>query len=317
MAQFTNAKADQILSFPVAKPLISFKIPDSWEMSDKDGTLFVTSPDGGEVIVEVMTLDALSEDDAASVKEAKSTFEQDFKNLKFTEADPVKNKGLTITMVGGEGEDESGEAHLNMLLIKHPEAAHQVLFSIVAAKEAAEKHGAACGAMLESIQSASAAKPMDKTTADADTQIYAYPNEATPSFTMNVPADWTLEADEKGAWIASADKKFTLNVIPIDIEHIREGMENITEQVSSKYDKVVWNEDKEPQTNIDEATGTTFISSEGVAKGGGYEHKLGVYQFAKRGAAKFFVLSAWSPLELATGPNGEAALKMLMSVKLD
>jgi hypothetical protein len=57
-------------------------------------------------------------------------------------------------------------------------------------------------------------------------------------------------------------------------------------------DSVVWNDGKEPKVHIDEAIGNTLIPSEGVAKGGGYDHKPGVYQFAKTGSKKFFVLSA-------------------------
>ena len=310
------AQADQTLNYPEKNPLVSFSVPDDWKPKVSNGSLFVVSPDGGEVIVEVMVMEASIKDDAAAVKEAKGTGEQDFKNLKFTKSDPMENNGLTATLLGGEGKDKSGEAHINMVLIKHPQAANQILFSLIASKDSAAKHGAACGAVMGSIHAVGGDKPKAKALAAGEPVTYAYPSKAKPSFTMEVPADWALEADEKGGYITSADKKFTLNIIPIDIEHIDAAMEDITKKLSAKYDEVVWNEGGDPKVHIDEATGNTLISSEGVGKGGGYDHKLGVYQFAKKGADKFFILSAWSPLKLADGPNGEAAKKKLMSVKL-
>jgi hypothetical protein len=297
--------AEQTLSYPEENPLISFTAPDDWKAQVKNGSLFVLSPDGGEVIVEVMAMEAGIDDDAAAVKEAKSTVSADFKKLAFEKSDPAESNGLIVTLLGGSGEDKTGEAHINMALIKHPEAEHQILFSLIASKDSAGTHGPACGAMMNSISAAA-----------AETQTYSYPDKDTPALTMDVPAGWEIDADAKGGYFVSPDKKFTLNVIPIDMEHIDAGLVNITKQVSAKYDEVVWNEGGEPKVNIDESSGATLISSEGVAKGGGIEHKLGVYQFAKKGAEKFFILSAWSPLELADGPNGDAALKMLTSVKL-
>ena len=45
------------------------------------------------------------------------------------------------------------------------------------------------------------------------------------------------------------------------------------------------------------------------------DHKLGVYQFAKKGAEKFFILSVWAPMAEAEA-NGETVLKMLTSIEL-
>ncbi len=114
------AQADQTLNYPEKNPLVLFKVPDDWKPKISNGSLFVVSPDRGEVIVEVMALESSIKDDAAAVKEAKGTVEQDFKNRKFTKADPVENNGLTATLLGGEGEDKSGEAHINIVLLKHP-----------------------------------------------------------------------------------------------------------------------------------------------------------------------------------------------------
>jgi hypothetical protein len=146
------AKADQTLEFPKKNPLVKFIAPDDWKTQEKNGSLFVVSPDGGDVIVEVMMMDAAIDDDAAALKEAKGTVDQDFKNLKLTKTDPTKANGLTVTLYGGEGEDKNGVAHINMVLLKHPDATHQILFSLIASKENASKHGAACGAMFNSLQ---------------------------------------------------------------------------------------------------------------------------------------------------------------------
>jgi hypothetical protein len=45
------------------------------------------------------------------------------------------------------------------------------------------------------------------------------------------------------------------------------------------------------------------------------DHKLGVYQLAKKGAEKFFILSVWAPMAEAEA-NGETVLKMLTSIEL-
>lgn len=311
-------QADHTLSYPKKGPFITFTTPDDWKAETKGDSLFVLSPDGGDVIIEVMTMESAIDDDVGAIKEAKSTVDQDFKDLTLDHSEPTAANGLQVIMYGGSGSDKHGEVHINMLILKHPEAAHPILFSVIADKASAATHGAAMGAMLGTIKAAGggANKPMAKESAGGDVQKYSFPDKANSLFDMDVPADWELEADAKGGYVTSADKKFTLNIIPIDVEHIGEAMEDITKQISAKYEEVVWNEGKEPQVHIDDATGNTVISSEGVAKGGGYDHKLGVYQFAKKGSDKFFILSAWSPLKLATGPNGEEALKMLMSVKL-
>jgi hypothetical protein len=311
------AQADQSLSYPKKGPLVSFTAPDDWEAEMKDTSLFVLSPDGGDVIIEVMTMEADVDDQKGALEEAKSTVDQDFKELTLDHLGTTEAKGLTLSMYSGNGTDKHGEALINMLILKHPSAKHPILFSIITSMESASKYAAATTALMDTIKAtdSDAAKPMAGESTGA-VQKYSFPDKDNATFEMDVPADWTLEADAKGAWISSTDKKFTMNVIPIDVEHIEDGMTNITQQVSSKYDEVVWNEGGEPKVHIDEATGNTLISSEGVGKGGGYDHKLGVYQFAKKGSEKFFILSAWSPLKLADGPNGEAALKMLMSVKL-
>jgi hypothetical protein len=65
---------------------------------------------------------------------------------------------------------------------------------------------------------------------------------------------------------------------------------------------------------MDDDTCNTLISSEGMAKGGGMDHKVGVYQFAKKDTEKFFILSVRAPMTEAEA-NGEAVLKMLPSIE--
>jgi hypothetical protein len=462
------AQAEQSHVYPKKNPLVTFTVPDDWKAEVKHDSLFVVSPDGGDVIVEVSMMEAAIDDDAAAVKEARSTVDQDFKKLNLTKSDPAKANGLVVTLLGGEGIDDSGPAHINMALIKHPEAETQVLFSLIASKDKAAKHGAACGAMLNSISAAAPGKamggktkapaasahaysypegkplidltipadwqakfksgalftnpkddssyfisitPMKTSSADpaaavkeakdqteelfknvkyqetqktegggveillinakgedqegkaninlwivgqegqdtlllvkcissqeafekhgeaglelirsikahgkgGSVQTYSYPDKKKPSFVMELPSDWNLEADANGAFVVSADKLFTLNIIPIDVEHINEAMVSIMKKVSAKYESVVWNDGGDPKVNIDEATGNTLVANEGVGKGKGVEHKLSVYQFAKKGSDKFFVISAWAPMKEAD-TNGEAALKMLSSIKLN
>ncbi len=152
------AKADQAFGYPVKNPLISFSVPDGWEAKAKNASLFVISPDGGDVIVEVMMMEAATDDDDAAVKEAKDTM-QDFKNLKLEKSDLSEAKGLVIRQIGGEGEDSSGSARINMTLIKHPDSDHQILFSVISSKETATKYGAAVDGMLNSINAVEKPQP--------------------------------------------------------------------------------------------------------------------------------------------------------------
>ena len=131
---------------------------------------------------------------------------------------------------------------------------------------------------------------------------------------MDVPADWTIDADDKGAFVSSADKKFTATIIAIDMEHIMDATNSIGKDVTARYQSVNWNEGGKPATKVDEATGMTLTSNEGVGVGkDGSTHKLGLFQFAKKGSDKFYVVTTWAP-ENAVADNAEGILMMLSSI---
>ncbi len=145
-----------------------------------------------------------------------------------------------------------------------------------------------------------------------DVQTYAYPDADDPQFTMEVPGDWTLESDAKGAWIVSADKKFTTSVVVVPAGDVEDAVESIKKQSGSRFESIEWNEGV-GKTN--KSTGVTFRSVDGSAEDKGVQHKVGVYVFSKDGANKAFILSTWTP-EAALANNAEGILKMLGSAKL-
>ena len=146
------AQAEQTISFPPKQPLVTFQAPDDWKAEMKNGSMFVVSPDGGDVIVEVMTMEAGMKDQAPALKEAKGVVDGDFKKLVLSPLDPTDSNVINVTLYGGGGEDDSGPAMINRAILKHPEAKHPVLFCLIAAKAKAAEHGAACGAMMNSIK---------------------------------------------------------------------------------------------------------------------------------------------------------------------
>ncbi len=146
-----------------------------------------------------------------------------------------------------------------------------------------------------------------------DTQTYAYPSADEPQFTMELPADWAVESDEKGAWIVAADKKFTTSVVVVDPDDVEDAVESIKDQNGRRFESIEWSETMAPQTNP--ATGVTFRSVDGAAEDKGVKHKLGIGVFSKNGAEKSFILTTWAP-EAELAGNAGAMLQMLGSAKL-
>ena len=60
--------------------------------------MFVVSPDGGNVIVEVMTMEAGMKDQAPALKEAKGVVDGDFKKLVLSPLDPTDSNVLNVTL---------------------------------------------------------------------------------------------------------------------------------------------------------------------------------------------------------------------------
>jgi hypothetical protein len=137
-------------------------------------------------------------------------------------------------------------------------------------------------------------------------QTYAYPSEAAPDFTMDVPSDWVIESDEKGAWIVSADKQFTTSVVVVDAGDIEDAVNSIQDQVGKRYTEVEW---AETVKRTHPTMGVTFESCDGLAKDKGVNFKVGVHVFSKDGADKAYILNTWTP-EAALMNNLDGALGM-------
>lgn len=322
-----SAQADQTLSYPKKQPLVQFTLPDDWTPEVKSGSLFVLSPDGGDVIVEVSMLEAGVDEDEDAAKEAKATVEEDFKNLTLTPSDPVKSKGLEITLLGGEGEDNTGPAHINMALLKNPAAKKQILFSIIASKENASKHGAACGAMLESLSAAGTAKTKEKEkekpepkpapAAAAKTQNFSYPDKAHPDFSLDFPADWKMKSTDEGSYVESPDKLVAMNVILVDSADTSDAEEDLKKKVGDRFKEIVWNDGKEPEVNKDEALGLTATFHNAVASDGEGTEKYSVnlVSYVRKKGDKTLILLCQNPLR-ALDKHGDAMEAVLKSIKV-
>jgi hypothetical protein len=301
------SKADQSIIFPGEDPLIGMVFPEEWELNSNEGILYAHPKDDAAYFMSLSTLEGTSEDPEAAMLEAKTQIAESFENLEFTEPQIIEAGGLDVMLVNAKGQDQDGVANINLWLIARKGIEMVVMLKCVSTQEAFEQYGELGAEVINTI-----------TAYEGDVNLisYSYPDEANPLFTFHYPEGWGLAADEAGAHLQAPDKLFTLNVVPIDVEHVADGMTNITEQISAKYDSVVWNEGGEPEVQIDEASGNTLIMSNGVGTGGGIEHKLGVFQYAKQGAGKFFVLSTWAPMDELEA-NFEAAQAILNSIKLN
>jgi hypothetical protein len=148
--------------------------------------------------------------------------------------------------------------------------------------------------LAEFVDPASAAQsssaPVDAPSAGM--QTYAYPSEDAPNFTMDVPADWAIESDDKGAWIVSADKQFTTSVVVVDTGDIEDAVNSIKGQIGKRYSEVEWT-DLMKQTSPN--TGVTFESYDGLAQDKGVKFKVGVHVFSKDGSDKAYILNTWAP----------------------
>lgn len=144
--------ADKAVDFPKAAPLLTFNLPDTWEVDYDDGGLLATpTKDDESVIVEVSELEATLDSFDAAVKEAKETI-SDFKNVKYDEMQKGEKDGLGIAILNAEGEDEDGKAFLNLVLLSKPGAKNFILLSCISSKAGSDKHGAAISAVIGSLK---------------------------------------------------------------------------------------------------------------------------------------------------------------------
>lgn len=309
LAGATPVQAGQSFEYPEKNPLVSFTAPDDWKGQVKNGSLFVVSPDGGDVIVEVMTMEATKDDDAAALKEAKGTVEEDFKKLNLTKADPVEAKGLTIGLLGGDGEDDTGPAHINMALLKHPASEHQILFSIIASKDNAAKHGAACAAMLESLSAAGKAA--------AAAQTFSYPDKDKPDFTIDFPAAWNMKTTDEGAYVESDDKLVAMNVILVSKTDVADAEETLKKKVGERFKEIEWNGGKDPEVNKDDALGltATFHNAQASDGEGTEKYSVNLVSYVRKSGDKSLILLCQNPLR-ALEKHADAMEAVIKSVKV-
>ncbi len=309
------SRADQTIGYPVENPLITFNAPDDWKVKAKNDSVFVVSPDGGDVIVEVMAMEAAADDDAAAVKEAKSTVDEDFKNLKLTKSDPVEANGLVVSLLGGEGEDSSGPAHINMALIKHPEAARQILFSLIASKENASKYGAACGAMLGSISAVASGESGSHGNSAA--QTFSYPDKAKPDFAVDFPADWKMKSTDEGVYVESPDKLVAMNVIMVDKTELLDAEETLKKKVGERFKEILWNGGKDPEVNKDAALGltATFQNAQASDGEGTEKYSVNLVSYERKSGDKALILLCQNPLR-ALDKHADAMEAVIKSIKV-
>ena len=315
LAMAPLSQAAQTLGFPKADPLISFDVPTDWKVKWQNDSVFVVSPDGGDVIVEVMPMEAAIDDEAAAIAEAKSTVDQDFKNLTLEKSGTTETNGILASLLGGKGEDKSGEAHINMVLIKHPRSPKQILFSLIASKEAASKYGAACGAMMNSIAAASSGEPASKESASA--QTFSYPTAAKPDFAIDFPAGWKMKETEEGTYVESPDRLVAINVILVDAAEVSNAEEALKKQVGERFKEILWNQGKDPEVNKDDALGLTATFQNAVASDGEGTEKYSVnlLSYVRKSGDKSLIFLCQNPLR-ALDKHAETMEGIVKSIKV-
>lgn len=144
--------ADKSVDYPKDAPLLTFSLPDTWQVDfDDDGLLATPTKDDDSVIVEITDLEATVDSLDAAVKEAKETMSE-FKNMKYDEMEKGQKDGLGIVILNAQGEDEHGKAFINLVLLAKPGAKNFILLSCISSKEGSDKHGAAIGALIGSLK---------------------------------------------------------------------------------------------------------------------------------------------------------------------
>lgn len=144
--------ADKAVDYPKDAPLLTFSLPDSWQVDfDDNGLMATPTKDDDSVIVEITDLEATVDSLDAAVKEAKETMSE-FKNMKYDEMEKGQKDGLGIAILNAEGEDEHGKAFINLVLLAKPGAKNFILLSCIASKEGSDKHGAVIGALIGSLK---------------------------------------------------------------------------------------------------------------------------------------------------------------------
>ena len=307
--------ADQTINYPAENPLITFSAPDDWKVKVTSGSFFVVSPDGGDVIVEVAAMEAAADDDAAAVKEAESTIDEDFNNLKLTKSDPVEANGLVLSLLGGEGEDSSGRAHINVALIRHPEASHKILFTLIAAKENASTYGAACGAMLDSISAVASGE--SQSGGHSAVQTFSYPDKAKPDFAVDFPADWNMKATDEGVYVESHDKLVSMNVIMVDKADLLDAEETLKKKVGERFKEILWNGGADPEVNKDAALGltATFQNAQASDGAGTEKYSVNLVTYERKSGNKVLILLCQNPMR-ALDKHADAMVAVLKSIKV-
>lgn len=144
--------ADKAVNFPKESPLVTFVLPDSWQVDFEDDSLIATpTKDDDSVSIQVDEMAAGPDAFDAAVKEAKETMTE-FKNVKYDEIEKAQKDGLGFAILNAEGEDENGKVFINLVLLAKPGAENFILLSCISSKEGSDKHGAAIGAMIGSVK---------------------------------------------------------------------------------------------------------------------------------------------------------------------
>lgn len=310
-----SVHASRTFGFPEENPLISFEVPEDWKVKWKNDSLFVVSPDGGDVIVEVMAMDAASDESEEALKEAKSTVE-DFKNLDLEVSDPAQANGLVLSMVGGSGEDSEGPALINMAVIKHPEVNRHILFSLIAAKENASKYGSDCGAMFNSLRVVSSenSAPAD---ASASSKTFTYPDAEKPDFSIDFPADWEMKETDEGVYVESPDQLVAMNVIMVDKADVEDAEEVLKKKVGERFKEILWNGGKDPEVNKDEALGltATFQNAQASDGEGTEAYSVNLVSYVRKSGDKALILLCQNPMR-AIDKHAASMDAVLKSIKV-
>ena len=131
---------------------MSLSFPDSWDVKIKNGRLYGSPKGDDSFFTELSELDSPATDEDAAIKEAKSSIEESFKNLKYDEPERADNGGLSLIVINAKGEDQDGTANINAVLVLHPKSKKVFQLLIISSQAAFEKYGNAGVSIIKSLK---------------------------------------------------------------------------------------------------------------------------------------------------------------------
>ena len=309
------APAQQAASYPEEQPIIDLRFPDDWTLKTKEGVLYAHPSADKGFFMSLRPLKTPGATGKAAIKEAKNDIEDLFQDVEYQKPETKQVGDLNFTLINAKGRDQDGQAVINIWLIDRDGGEAPLLLKCVSSPQAFEDHAEVGRDIINSISPHVRKSEKVTSRAKSDVQTYNYPDEANPTFTMDLPADWTVSNLEGGFRVYSADKKFVATITPLKMDTIMDGMNTIGQMLTKNFETCVWNNGGKCKASLDEKTGYSLTENTGVAENkDGKKFLLRLNQYARQGSDTFFVLSTLVHAD-AEEANADGIDMMLSSIK--